>query len=66
MRLRHKTRGEIVDKVFTKVFTDVMLSDGTPILVGYTTWQSNDRYIYGDIGLYYPEFAWEEIPDVNE
>ena len=63
MRLKNKSNGKIVEHDFTKVYTDILLSDGTPVFIGYYTWEENEKYLYEDIALYYPNFAWEEIPN---
>ena len=63
MRLQNKSSGKIVEHDFSRIYSNIILSDGTPVFCGYYTWEANDDYLYDDIALFYPEWAWKELPN---
>ena len=57
MKLQNRSTKKIVDHDFSESYTP------TGFLLGWYTWQGNDDYLWDDIALFYPEFAWKEIPN---
>ena len=57
MRLQNRSTKKIVEYDFSETYTP------TGFLLGWYTWEGNNDYLWDDIALFYPEFAWKEIPN---